>query len=149
MWRSHIKDFSGTKDTRVHPALSAPSPDDQAHLCLVPPVDGIMLFSGDHLHASIPNVTERTRYSIDFRTVSITDVRTGRGTPLIDVRCTGTALRDFRRLIALAPMSEEGVTPYDVPHAAEIKVYVRAEPHSQTTSRCGMGNTILPPHSRT
>jgi hypothetical protein len=123
-WRSHIKDFSGAKDTRVHPAPSTPLSDDEVRLCLVPPVGGIMLFSGDQLHASISNVTDATRYSIDFRTVSINDVRSGREAPRVDVRCTGTALRDFRRLADLAPMSEEDVQPYDVPDAAGIKVFV-------------------------
>ena len=123
-WRGRIKDFSGGKDTRVHPAPSSPLPDDEARLCLVPPVGGIMLFSGDHLHASIPNRTGATRYSIDFRTVNIEDVRTGRGAPRVDVRCTGTALRDFRRLSDLAPMHEEDVAPHDVPDTEGIKVYV-------------------------
>lgn len=123
-WRSHIKDFSGAKDTRIHPAPSAPLSDDEVRLCLVPPVGGIMLFSGDQLHASIANVTDLTRYSIDFRTVSIADVHSGRAAPRVDVRCTGTALRDFRRLTDLAPMSEEDVKPYDVPDASGIKVYI-------------------------
>jgi ectoine hydroxylase-related dioxygenase (phytanoyl-CoA dioxygenase family) len=33
----------------------------------------IVLFSGDQLHATIPNTTDATRYSIDFRTVDLTD----------------------------------------------------------------------------
>jgi len=123
-WRGRIKDFSGAKDTRVHPAPRTPLPADEPRLCLVPPVGGIMLFSGDQLHASIANTTDTTRYSIDFRTVHIADVRTGRGAPCVDVRSTGTALRDFRRLADLAQMSEEDVAPHDTVGAEGIKVYV-------------------------
>lgn len=113
IWRSRIKDFSGGVDARVHPAPEHPLPDDEPSLCLLPPVGGVMLFSGDQLHASIPNTSDVTRYSIDFRTVHITDVRTGHGAPGVDVDCTGTALRDFRRLSDLTTMSEADVAPYD------------------------------------
>ena len=45
------------------------SPADAPRLTVVPPLGGIMLFSGDQLHASIPNTSKMTRYTIDFRTV--------------------------------------------------------------------------------
>lgn len=124
-WRGRIKDFSGAKDMRVHPAPTGEFGADEPRLCLVPPVGGVMLFSGDQLHASIPNTSAATRYSIDFRTVHIDDVRSGAGAPCADVRCVGTALRDFRRLSDSAELTEEEVAPYDTPGAdAGIKVYV-------------------------
>jgi hypothetical protein len=55
----------------------------------------VLLFSGSQLHATIPNTSGRSRYSIDFRTVDRRDVTTDRGARLVDVNCTGTALRDF------------------------------------------------------
>ena len=55
----------------------------------------VMLFSGAHLHASVPNTTAETRYSIDFRTVDSDDVEADVGAELVDSDCTGTALRDF------------------------------------------------------
>jgi hypothetical protein len=55
----------------------------------------VLLFSGSHLHATIPNTSDRSRYSIDFRTVDRRDVAAGAGAQLVDVECTGTALRDF------------------------------------------------------
>lgn len=124
IWRSHIKDFSGSADTRVHPAPVRPLPDDEPRLCLVPPVGGVMLFSGDQLHASIPNSSGRTRYSIDFRTVHIADVRDDRGAPGVDVACQGTALRDFHRLTDDAALSEDDVAPHDSGGAEGVKVYV-------------------------
>ncbi|MGH3876916.1 MAG: hypothetical protein ACRDSK_07740 [Actinophytocola sp.] len=124
-WRGHIKDFSGAKDTRVHPAPLEPLGEGEPRLTLVPPVGGVMLFSGDQLHASIPNTSAATRYSIDFRTVHVDDVHSGNGAPVADVRCVGTALRDFRRLSDLADFTEEEVAPYDSADAADgPKVYV-------------------------
>jgi hypothetical protein len=122
-WRGHIKDFSGGKDTRVHPAPKQPLPADEPRLCLVPPVGGMMLFSGDQLHATIPNRTAATRYSIDFRTVHIEDVRSGHGAPRADVHCIGTSMRDFRRLTDRADMDEADVLPYDTEGAEGIKVF--------------------------
>lgn len=115
VWRAHIQDFSGSVETRVHPAPALPLPDDEPRLCLVPPVGGIMLFSGDHLHASIPHTSGVTRYSIDFRTVHITDLREGRSAPGVDVECTGTALRDFRRLNDDAARSTRRTRPATTP----------------------------------
>jgi hypothetical protein len=124
-WRGRIKDFSGGKDMRVHPAPVAPLGADEPRITVVPPVGGIMLFSGDQLHASITNTSTATRYSVDFRTVHIDDVRDGNGAPCADVRCVGTALRDFRRLSDLAELTEDEVAPYDTPGTdGGIKVYV-------------------------
>jgi hypothetical protein len=120
VWRSHIKDFSGGKDTRVHPAPRRPLPPDEPRLCLVPPVGGVMLFSGDQLHATVPNRTTSTRYSVDFRTVHLDDVRAGRGAPLADVHCVGTALRDFRRLTDSAELDDADVARYDTEPAGGI-----------------------------
>lgn len=79
-----------------------------------------MLFSGDQLHASIPNTSGVARYSVDFRTVDVTDLRTGRGAPGTDVAATGTSLGDFHRLTDGAALAAEDVAPHDraaaVPH---------------------------------
>jgi len=60
----------------------------------VPPVGGMMVFSGAQLHSSVPNDSGRTRISVDFRTVNRADVEAGRGAPNVDSRCTGTTMRD-------------------------------------------------------
>jgi hypothetical protein len=124
VWRTRIKEFSGTKDARVHPAPLTPFDATEPRLCLVPPVGGLMLFSGDQLHATIPNTSDATRYSIDFRTVDITDVRSGAGAPRADVACTGTSLRDFHRLADGADMSEDDIAAYDTEGAEGMKVFV-------------------------
>ncbi|MEN3303695.1 hypothetical protein [Pseudonocardia sp.] len=123
-WRGRIKDFSGGKDMRVHPAPVNGIADDEPRITVVPPVGGIMLFSGDQLHASLPNLSGRTRYSIDFRTVAVPDVHAKVGAPMADVACTGTALRDFVRMSDGAPFTEEEVAPHDSESTAAEAVKV-------------------------
>jgi hypothetical protein len=123
-WRGQIKDFSGGQDRRVHPAPVGGLPADEPRLCLVPPVGGIMLFSGDQLHATIPNTSGLTRYSVDFRTVHDADVYAAQGAPGVDVACTGTSLRDFLRLTDRAPFEESVVARFDTEGAEGIKVFV-------------------------
>ena len=62
---------------------------------MLPAPGEVLLFSGAQLHASIPNTSGRARFSVDFRTVDVPDLLAGRGAPLVDVHCTGTAIRDF------------------------------------------------------
>jgi hypothetical protein len=123
-WRGHIKDFSGGRDMRVHPAPVCDLPSDEPRLRVVPPVGGVMLFSGDQLHASVPNTSGSTRYSIDFRTVHQADVHEDRGAPVVDVACTGTSLRDFTRLDDHAAFADEVVARFDTEGAEGIKIYV-------------------------
>jgi hypothetical protein len=79
---------------------------------------GIIVFSAAQLHSSVPNDSGKTRFSFDFRTVNINDLRTGTGAPNIDSSCTGTALRDFRSASALEPLPDEIITSYDDETAA-------------------------------
>ncbi len=80
------------------PRPSAPGHAPESDLVVVPPPGAVMLFSGAHLHASIPNTSTGARFSVDFRTVDASELRRGRGAPLIDASCTGTSIRDFRRV---------------------------------------------------
>jgi hypothetical protein len=71
--------------------------DHAAGVDVIPlPAPGeVLLFSGAQLHTSIPNTSGLARYSVDFRTVDTRDLLAGRGAPLVDAYCTGTAIRDF------------------------------------------------------
>jgi hypothetical protein len=95
-------------ERQVRPAAVDYAPIDE--LVVVPAPGQVMLFSGAQLHASIPNTSGKARFSVDFRTVDTADLCAGRGAPLVDVDCTGTAIRDFRRVADGAPFDEETVT---------------------------------------
>jgi hypothetical protein len=47
------------------------------------------------LHSTVPNTSDSTRYSIDFRTVHLEDVWAQTGAPNIDSACTGTTMGDY------------------------------------------------------
>lgn len=77
------------------------------------PVGGIILFSADHLHSTVRNDTALARWSIDFRTVDLDDVLARRGAPACDSACSGTSLRDFKRMEDFEPMPADAVAMYD------------------------------------
>ena len=81
-----------------------------AHELVILPAPGeVLLFSGAQLHASTPNTSGLARYSVDFRTVNVPDLMAGRGAPLVDVHCTGTAIRDFVNVADEGRFEEETV----------------------------------------
>ena len=94
------------KDTREQPKPQEPVELDPQVRVVTPP-GGLTLFSAAQLHSSIPNTTDRTRISIDFRTVHLDDVRENRGAPNIDSRCTGTTMGDYLRATDLSPVPDE------------------------------------------
>ena len=86
---------------------------------------GIIVFSGAQLHTTITSANCLSRYSIDFRTVSRSDIEDGRGAENVDTRCVGTALRDFRRAADGEAMPEELARMLDPvgPSADEVAVF--------------------------
>jgi hypothetical protein len=87
---------TATQVTRERQARPEALNHQAAHELVVLPAPGeVLLFSGAQLHTSIPNTSGRARFSVDFRTVDVGDLMAGRGAPLVDVYCTGTAIRDF------------------------------------------------------
>jgi hypothetical protein len=82
-----------TKEHQARPSALDHRPDRE--LIILPAPGEVLLFSGAQLHASTPNTSGRARFSVDFRTVFVPDLLAGRGAPLVDAHCTGTAIRDF------------------------------------------------------
>jgi hypothetical protein len=80
---------------------------------VVCPPGGLILFSGAHLHSTVPNTSGRTRFSIDFRTAHHAELSTVGGAPAIDRACTGTTLFELRRLSDLTPVPMEVIRLYD------------------------------------
>lgn len=81
---------------------------------VVTPPGGILIFSAAQLHSTVPNTTDRTRFSIDFRTVNLDDLLEGRAAPNVDAACTGTTLADFVRASDLEPLPEDVIERYRV-----------------------------------
>jgi hypothetical protein len=96
--------------TREKQARPGAAGHEQPHgLTLLPSPGQVLLFSGTHLHKSVPNTSGLARYSVDFRTVDASDLAAGRGAPLVDVACTGTAIRDFVNVADESKFDEESV----------------------------------------
>jgi hypothetical protein len=100
------------EDTRKQPKPEGPMELDPQIRVIAPP-GGILLFSGAHMHSSVPNNSGRTRFSIDFRTVNIDDVAARRGAPNVDSACTGTTMGDYLRGTDLAHVPEEFYSLYE------------------------------------
>jgi hypothetical protein len=112
------------EDPRIQPSAKELGPEEP-EFRLLPPVGGVILFSGAQLHATVTGPKSLSRYSIDFRTVSRRDVMRGLEAANVDTRCTGTALRDFRRSRDGAPMPEELARRLDPigPAPGEVAVF--------------------------
>jgi hypothetical protein len=115
------------QDTREQPK-AAIRIEAEPDVRLLPPVGGIIMFSGAQLHSSVPNTSGRTRFSIDFRTVNLSDARLLRGAANQDSHCTGTSMPDYLRLSDLEHLPEDIVNCYmpGHPQPARIPPNVRA-----------------------
>jgi len=94
------------QDTRKQPKPEEPMELDPQIRVIAPP-GGVLLFSAAQMHSSVPNSSGRTRFSIDFRTVHIDDVRSRRGAPNVDAASTGTCMGDYLRGTDLARVPED------------------------------------------
>jgi Phytanoyl-CoA dioxygenase (PhyH) len=101
-----------SKETRRQPQPEEPL-DLEPEIRVVTPPGDVLVFSAAQLHSTVPNTTPRTRFSIDFRTVNLSDLVDRLGAPNIDSECTGTTLRDFVRASDLEPLPEEVIAPYE------------------------------------
>jgi hypothetical protein len=96
-----------TREAQARPGAIDHQPDQE--LVVLPAPGQVLLFSGAQLHKSIPNTSGRARFSVDFRTVYVPDLMVGRGAPLVDAYCTGTAIRDFVNVADDRSFDEETV----------------------------------------
>jgi hypothetical protein len=98
-------------DTRVQPRPEEPVELDP-QVRLVCRVGGAFLFSAAQLHSTVPNTSSVTRYSIDFRTVHVDDVRGEFGARNVDSACTGTTMGDYIRGVDLNHIPDEIIARY-------------------------------------
>lgn len=103
-------------DTRKHP-LPLCAPDKSSEIRINGTSGDVTVFSSSHLHETAANESELTRFSIDFRTVALSDLRSGRGAPNIDSRATGSTLGDFMRASDFVAIADAGQHLSTVVHA--------------------------------
>ncbi|MGB6456969.1 MAG: hypothetical protein WBH47_21080 [Streptosporangiaceae bacterium] len=97
-------------------------------LIVLPAPGSVLLFAGAQLHTSIPNTSGLARYSVDFRTVDARDLVAGRGAPVPDASCTGTAIRDFRKISDGGAFDEQIVAGiFGAPPADAMLVFTDAD----------------------
>jgi Phytanoyl-CoA dioxygenase (PhyH) len=98
-------------DTRVQPKSQEEVGAEP--IKIICPPGGLILFSGAHLHETVPNTSGVARYSIDFRTVHHGDAAAHRGAVNVDSRCTGTTMNDYLRCSDLSHLPEDLVASYE------------------------------------
>jgi hypothetical protein len=84
------------EDTRKHP-LPLEAISTNSELRIAGTKGDVILFSAAQLHATAPNQSGLTRFSIDFRTLNLPDIENSLGAPNIDGRASGTTTGDFIR----------------------------------------------------
>jgi len=90
------------------PVVPEPSEpvDTTAELRMVVEPGDLLCFSGAHLHASVPNTSGVTRFSLEARTVDVDDVASRRGAPNVDGRAPRIPLDWFRHIENDTPLPE-------------------------------------------
>jgi hypothetical protein len=108
---------------------------------IVCPAGGLILFSAAQMHSTVPNTSGVTRFSIDFRTVDLSDLENGRTAPNVDTRATGTSLRDFRRGRDGAALPDDIVARYDSGEVTDgaVLVFKPDTDATQAGSQAGSG----------
>ncbi len=66
-------------------------------LRIISEVGSLIIFSAAQLHSTVPNTSGQTRYSIDFRTVNLYELRERAGAHNIDSESTGATIHDYLR----------------------------------------------------
>jgi hypothetical protein len=98
-------------DTRVQPRPEEPI-ELELQVRLVCDVGGVYQFSAAQMHSTVPNTSDVTRYSIDFRTVHLDDIWNRIGAPNIDSACTGTTMGDYLRGNDFSHLPAEAIALY-------------------------------------
>jgi hypothetical protein len=100
--RSLAKD-NVKEEVRVHP-VPLEEISSTSEIRIAGNAGEIITFSGSHLHGTVPNYTEQTRFSVDFRLVHIADLVAGRGAVNVDSGAKDTEA-GFKELIHVSDFS--------------------------------------------
>jgi hypothetical protein len=96
-------------ESEVLPIVPEPTEpvDTSSELRVVIEPGDLLCFSGAHLHATVPNVSARTRCSVELRTVNVDDLERGRGAPDLDGRAPVVPLEWFHSMVDGAALTRE------------------------------------------
>ena len=94
---------------RNTPEPVTPIDPNHAVAITVEPGD-VLIFSGAHLHASVPNDSGATRFSLELRSLDISDTAADLGAPNVDGYAPHRAWHWFRRLDSGARLSAADCT---------------------------------------
>lgn len=103
-WRfeKHLESRCNTPTGMKAPYPSAPSPlarVDEADVVKVMLQPGdVLSFSSAHLHGSVPNTSDRTRYSMEMRTINQADLLARRAAPNVDNKGTEVMYQWFKKI---------------------------------------------------
>lgn len=113
-WNEHGRKQAhsqGKKDTRIQSeAIEEIDLDPQIRIVCEP--GSIIVFSAAQLHSTVPNSTQETRISIDFRTVNLIDMKSKQGAPNYDGESTGTTAGDYLRCSQFTKLPMELIDEY-------------------------------------
>jgi hypothetical protein len=100
------------EDTRKQPRAEEPM-ELEPQLRIVCKAGGTLLFSGAQMHATVPNTSGCTRFSIDFRSMDLDDVVAKRGAPHVASAPKGTTLWELYRASDFSRVPEDSIWLYD------------------------------------
>ncbi len=94
---------------------SAPSPteiiDESGVVKVVLEPGEVLNFSSAHLHASVPNSTRKTRFSVEMRTINLYDIQSGREAPNVDNAGIEPMYQWFKGIIDRESLAEAAIDP--------------------------------------
>ncbi len=86
---------SAQREAQAHPTLTDDARVGAPHTFALD-ADSVLLFAAHHLHQTLPNLSDLTRYSLDFRLVDRQDYAEGLGPARGDNASRGCTLSDYR-----------------------------------------------------
>ncbi|MDJ0949129.1 MAG: hypothetical protein QNJ94_09425 [Alphaproteobacteria bacterium] len=109
--RARQRAIAAGEELTPYPLLPVPTEEIEtaSELRLSPEPGDLICFSSAHLHASVANETGLARFSTEFRTVNLDDLRAGRGAPNVDGRAPRLGADLFTRTTDGLSLAEEMV----------------------------------------
>jgi hypothetical protein len=102
----------GKKDNRRQSEALEELQLDPQHR-LICETGGMIVFSAAQVHSTVPNTSNNTRFSIDFRTVHLDELGGNRGAANIDSESSGTTIRDYVRVADLKVLPDQLIAEYE------------------------------------